>query len=143
MALDSLIWGPHYWFVLLTIALCYPLTPNDVTKKKYYEFIQNLPLFIPDEKIGNKFSELLDKYPITPYLDSRESFIKWVHFIHNRINIMTDKDEISLTEALNAYYVQYKPKAVRIREEMKSRRKLIYFSLLIAMILLGLYLYKH
>ena len=93
--------------------------------------------------MGNKFSELLDKYPITPYLDSRESFIKWVHFIHNRINIMTDKDEISLTEALNAYYVQYKPKAVRIREEMKSRRKLIYFSLLIAMILLGLYLYKH
>jgi hypothetical protein len=55
---------------------------------------------MPDSRIGNKFSELLDKYPITPYLDSRDSFIKWVHFIHNRVNKMTVKAEISLTLAL-------------------------------------------
>ena len=34
MVLDSNIWGPHYWFVLLTIAISYPKYPNDVTKKK-------------------------------------------------------------------------------------------------------------
>ena len=33
MALSASIWGPHYWFVLFTIALNYPLTPNKVTKK--------------------------------------------------------------------------------------------------------------
>ena len=27
------VWGPHYWFVLHTIALRYPKNPNDVTKK--------------------------------------------------------------------------------------------------------------
>jgi hypothetical protein len=43
MVLDSNVWGPHYWFVLLSIAICYPIHPNDVTKKKYYELIQNLP----------------------------------------------------------------------------------------------------
>ena len=48
MVLDSKIWGPHYWFVLLTIAISYPIHPNDVTKKKYYELIQNFPLFIPN-----------------------------------------------------------------------------------------------
>ena len=85
MVLDSNIWGPHYWFVLLTIAISYPKHPNDVTKKKYYELIHNFPLFIPVSSMGNHFSELLDKYPIAPYLDSRESFIKWVHFIHNKI----------------------------------------------------------
>ena len=31
------VWGPHYWFVLHTIALRYPKNPNDVTKKKYYD----------------------------------------------------------------------------------------------------------
>ena len=87
MALDPDVWGPKYWFVLHSIALTYPHTVNDVTKKKYYEFIQNLPLFIPITNIGNTFSEFLDKYPVTPYLDSRESMIKWVHFIHNKINI--------------------------------------------------------
>ena len=35
--LDPTIWGPHYWFFLHTIAMTYPIRPNDVTKKKYYE----------------------------------------------------------------------------------------------------------
>lgn len=80
------VWGPHYWFFLHTIAHSYPETPNAVTKRKYYDLIQNMPLFIPVSDIGNKFSSLIDKYPVSPYLDSRESFIRWVHFIHNKVN---------------------------------------------------------
>ena len=33
MTLNPEIWGPHYWFVLYTIALSYPLKPNDISKK--------------------------------------------------------------------------------------------------------------
>ena len=66
MTLEPKIWGPHYWFFLHTIALSYPNYPNTITKKKYYEFIQNMPLFIPIESISNDFSKLLDNYPVTP-----------------------------------------------------------------------------
>jgi hypothetical protein len=45
--LDPKVWGPHYWFFLHTLAMTYPHHPNAVTKKKYYEFVQNLPLFLP------------------------------------------------------------------------------------------------
>ena len=106
--LKSKIWGPYYWFVLMTIAVSYPITPNNITKKKYYEFIHNLPLFIPDENIGNNFAKLLDKYPVTPYLDSREMFTRWIHFIHNRINIKLGKKQISLGKAMEDYYEHYK-----------------------------------
>ena len=85
--LDPKIWGPQFWFVLHTMSLTYPLNPNETTKKKYYDFIQNLPLFLPIAEIGNNFILFLDRYPVTPYLDSRESFIKWMHFIHNKINL--------------------------------------------------------
>ena len=45
MALNPKVWRPHYWFVLHTIALTYPLHPNETIKKKYYDFINNfLPL---------------------------------------------------------------------------------------------------
>ena len=142
MVLDSNVLGPHYWFVLLSIAICYPIHPNDVTKKKYYELIHNFPLFMPDSRIGNKFSELLDKYPVTPYLDSRDSFIKWVHFIHNRVNKITGKNEISLTQALKEYYHHYKPKAVKIEEELKYKQKLVFFLILVGGIVGVYYLYK-
>lgn len=141
MTLDPKVWGPHYWFVLHTIAISYPLNPNDVTKKKYYDFIQNLPLFLPIEDIGNSFSKFIDKYPVTPYLDSRESFIKWMHFIHNKINVALKIPEMTMDEAMVAYYKNYKPVAVKNLEEQKRREKSSFFSILIAMIIVCAVLY--
>lgn len=45
MILNPEVWGPQYWFVLYSIAVSYPMNVNTVTKRKYYDFIQNLPLF--------------------------------------------------------------------------------------------------
>jgi len=112
MHLKSSIWGPHFWFFLHTISLKYPLFPNKITKKKYYDLIMNLPLFIPDEEIGNKFCKLLDEYPIIPYLDSRESFVKWVHFIHNIINKQLNKPILKYEDFFNDYYENYKEELI-------------------------------
>ena len=143
MELDSTIWGPQYWFVFHTIALSYPLTPNDVTKKKYYDFIQNIPLFIPVSRMGNLFSEMLDKYPVTPYLDSRESFVKWMHFIHNKINQYLGKPEITMTEATDKYYHNFKPKNLLLREKLRRKEKLFFFVTIAFLSGLTFYLYKH
>jgi hypothetical protein len=142
MALNPEVWGPHYWFVLHTIALTYPDHPNDVTKKKYYDFLQNVPLFLPIKEIGNGFSKMLDKYPVTPYLDSRESFIKWVHFIHNKINVALEKPELTMDEAMIKYYELYKPKAVKEAEEKKRREKYAFAIIVTVVLVLGGYLYS-
>ena len=60
MELDPSVWGPHYWFVLNTIVLHYPKSPNKSIKKKYYNLIQNVPLFLPNMNIKKK-----TKYYIT------------------------------------------------------------------------------
>ena len=142
MELEPTVWGPHYWFVLHTIALCYPLTPNDVTKKKYYDFIHNLPLMLPVERIGNRFSKILDEYPVTPYLDSRQSFIKWIHFIHNKYNLMLDKEEISMTDAMEKYYHHYKPKKISLIENLKKKEKIIFIIIVLILLAVIWHLYK-
>lgn len=123
------VWGPHYWFVLYTIASTYPDYPNEFTKRKYYDFIQNIPLFIPNISIGNHFSELLDKYPCSPYLSSRDSFKKWIHFIHNKINIHIGKKEISFLRADDLYNAQYKPQPLILSETLKIKKHHIYLLL--------------
>ena len=140
--LNAKVWGPHYWFVLMTIAVSYPVKPNEITKKKYYEFIQNLPLFIPSEKIGNKFAKLLDKYPVTPYLDSREMFTRWIHFIHNRINIVLGKKKVSLGDAMKEYHDEYKEEKEVKQHVHKWKR--IYVYAITVFLLLGLcyFMYK-
>lgn len=107
MKLDKNVWGPHYWFVLHTVALTYPKNPNDTIKKKYYDFIMNLNILIPDMKIAKKFSDMIDKFPVTPYLDSKESFMKWMHFMHNKINILDGKPTIKYEDSLELYYKNY------------------------------------
>ena len=138
---DPVVWGPHFWFMLMTLAVSYPLKANDVTQKKYYDFLTNLPLFIPHPQIGNKFSDLMDKYPVSPYLEGKDSFLKWVHFIHNKINTQIGKDEMTLTEALDADYEQYKPKEIILREQVKYRKKLIFGAIIVGLIIGGYYLY--
>jgi hypothetical protein len=139
--LDPKVWGPHYWFFLHTLAMTYPHHPNTVTKKKYYEFIQNLPLFLPVEEISGEFSKLLDKYPIAPYLDNRESLVRWFHFIHNKINQKLEKPEITLNEFYVKYYDEYKSKNIKIVEYYRVREKIIYLGIILGVIGASYYLY--
>jgi hypothetical protein len=139
--LDPNVWGPHYWFFLHTISMTYPHHPNAVTKKKYYEFIQNLPIFIPVDAMSSEFSKLIDQYPVTPYLDNRESFVRWTWFIHNKINQKLEKPTITLSEFHVKYYDAYKPKNLKMSEYYKLREKVVYGSIVVCMIGSIYYLY--
>ena len=141
MTLDPTVWGPHYWFVLHTIALSYPVKPNETMRKKYYDFYQNLPMFIPIEEMGNNLSKFLDKYPVTPYLESRQSLVRWTHFIHNKINKALGKETMTLEETMTAYYEHYKPKEVKSMEERKRREKLVIVGSIVLVAGVAGYLY--
>lgn len=139
--LNPKVWGPPMWFFLNTIAMNYPHHPNAVTKKKYYEFIQNLPLFIPVEYMSGEFSKLIDQYPIQPYLDNKESFIRWVWFIHNKINQKLEKPEITLNEFYVKYYEAYKQDNIKMAEYYKLREKAIYCGIIFTIVGSIYYLY--
>ncbi len=139
--LDPKVWGPKFWFVFHTITLNYPNNPNSVTKKKYYDFVQNIPMFLPVEEIATHFSKLLNEYPIQPYLDNRESFIKWFWFIHNKINEKLEKPIISIKDFYIQYYEQYKSTNVKLLEYYKIRQKIIYTVLILLLCGLIYYLY--
>jgi hypothetical protein len=140
LGLDPEVWGPHYWFFLHTIAMNYPNYPNAVTKKKFYDFIQNLPLFLPVESIASNFSKLLDEYPVSSYLDDRESFIRWTHFIHNKINEKLEKPKITLDDFYVKYYEMYKPKQLKKKESTQWKKRIAY--LLVVMIMLSIIYYS-
>ena len=128
--LDPSIWGPIYWDFLHIVAYSYPEHVNQVTKRKYYDFIQNLPLFIPISEMGDRFASILDKYPVSPYLDNRDSFIRWVHFIHNKYNIMLGKKEISLAENIDLFLQKFRSKPIRFTERSNLWRHMIYLCLI-------------
>ena len=142
MGLNYNVWLPHLKFTLQTMAITYPKHPNEVSIKKYYDFIQNLPVFIPMDPIGNNFLELLDKYPVTPYLSSRMSFMKWIHFIFNKINEQLEKPTEDFYDSLEKYYEEYKPPEIRNRQLIKTRQKYIDGGGVVLLILTIIYFYR-
>ena len=88
----------------------------------------NFPLFLPNSEMGNKFSRLLDKYPVTPYLDSRQSFIKWTHFIHNRVNDILHKPQYDYSLFIEDYT---KPKDEKTQPTKWNKNTIIVLVLLI------------
>ena len=142
MGLNPNIWLPNLKFTLQTIAITYPSHPNDVSKRKYYDLIQNLPVFFPFNPMGKNFLDLLDKYPVTPYLSYRMSFMKWIHIIFNKIHEQFDQPIDEFYDSLEKYYDQYKPKEIRNREIIKTRKKYIQFATASIIILVIVYFYK-
>lgn len=139
---DPSVWGPHFWFFLDTIAMTYPKHPNTVTKKIYYDFIQHFHLFIPVAEHSKNFNKLLSMYPITPYLDDRESFIRWVHFIHNKINEQLQKPKMPYNDFYTNYYQHYKNKLTQNSENKRFYKKILYGTLILLLLFSISYLSK-
>lgn len=138
MEYDPKVWGPSYWFFLDNLAFNYSSHPNDIIKKKYYDFIQNLPLFIPHYKISNEFQELLNLYPVKSYLDDKKSLIKWVNFIHNKINIKLEKPQMSIEN----YYINYYKKYTYPTRTNKIKKYISYIVLISLLILIATIYYN-
>ena len=140
---DPSVWGPHYWFMIHTIGFTYPHMPTTGQKKQYYNFFTSLPLFIPNKESAMRFEVLLDENPISPYLTSQESLLKWIHFIHNKINKDLEIKEKPYVEFVNDYINLYKPKELVFREELKKRERIIYICVIGGLTLYSLYKCKN
>lgn len=138
--LDQDVWLPNLWFFLRTIAHSYPDHPSTTTKRKYYDFVQNLPLFIPHPEFGNKFSGLLDSFPVQPYLANRDSFFYWIHYMENRVNRLLGKPESTYFQHQNKYYSHYAPQTVTIAKRFNLQKKYIFMALILLSLFFVVYL---
>ncbi len=132
--MDPIVWGPSYWFFLHNVAFNYPKYPTTIQKKIHYRLIHNFHEFLPSKSIATTFVKMLEKYPVTPYLDTQKDFIKWMHFIHNKINIRLDKPTITLQEHYDQFHEAYEPKPSRLRRFLKERHKILYGIIILLLI---------
>ena len=139
MSLNPYVWFPHFKFILQTISVQYPNKPNEVTRKKYYEFVSNLPVFFPMTPLGKTFETMLNKYPVTPYLDNRMSFMKWSHYITNKINEKLELPQKDFYKSLEEYYNEYKPEEELKKEETEKKRKYIEIGIIVSL-MIGIYI---
>jgi hypothetical protein len=96
------------------VAAIYPDFPNDTIKRKYYDLIANFPVFMPNLSMANRFSRMLDEFPVSPYLRNRESLTRWVYFMHNKYNAILGKHSpLSFEKAQEEFLAQFDRQEIR------------------------------
>ena len=91
-------WQKHFWITIYIFAKNYPNSANQIIKRKYYFFFSNISEFIPDENIKKQFIHFIKKYSIVPYLDTKLNLLRWINFIHNKINKINGLKPMSLRQ---------------------------------------------
>ena len=79
-------WGPHGWIFLHAVTMNYPKNPTNHDKHVYANFFKSLQKVLPCEKCCVHYSQNIQEYPIEPALESRDSLVRWLIKIHNKVN---------------------------------------------------------
>ena len=140
--MDPNVWGPHAWIFLHSITYNYPDNPSVNDIDNHYNFLTLLKDVLPCNTCRFHYKQNLEKFPLTSdILSSRQNLIKWLFKIHNNINKMNDKPEITLDEMNKIYDNLYKNK---INKPTKTNNFDNYFIpiLLVVIIMLSILFMK-
>jgi hypothetical protein len=87
--------GRASWKVLHAVSLGYPSHPTTEEQNAARQFLNSFSVLFPCEKCRLHFTTLLRMYP--PDVDCRSSFVKWMSFFHNQVNVMLGKNVYTTT----------------------------------------------
>jgi len=96
-------WGPFFWHTIHITALGYPEKPTHAHKKAAKEFFESLKLLIPCPICRDHYNTHLEKYPLTPHLDTRADLFRWTILLHNEVNKTLGKPAFTESQVIQYY----------------------------------------
>jgi Erv1 / Alr family len=86
------IWGPPTWHMLHCISFNYPVSPSDIQKKQYMDYIKSLQNILPCGKCRKNLTKNFRRLPLEDrHMASRETFSRYIFDLHEVINEMLGK----------------------------------------------------
>jgi len=97
------IWGPSGWKFIHYISFGYPNNPTDEDKINYKNFYNNLQYVLPCKKCSINYNKNITEHPIDNHLEDRDSLVKWLIDIHNKVNEESNKKQLDYQTAIDIY----------------------------------------
>ena len=119
---NSKYWGAHAWYLIHSITRnLVKLNPSEDPLKTIYqeavsEFFITLLLLMPCGICQKNFLDKLDEDSFTNYLDDWEKIDEWGHKLHNHVNKMLEKPELSYQKYVKMYQKKDPKKLIKYPE---------------------------
>lgn len=98
------IWGKAGWKFLYSTALDYPMNPDFQVVDNYARFFSNVQSILPCSVCRVNYAKHLQKLPILPYLNNRETLFLWVVKMNNLVNIELNKPLVTPQQVMQTYF---------------------------------------
>lgn len=106
MSLNPKLWGREMWHTLYAIAIGYPEKPDSLQIMAAKKFVTSLCYLIPCEECREHYNSYLKQDPIYPYLRDSSTLVIYINNLHNYINTLLNKPEITLDEISASFDVE-------------------------------------
>ena len=96
-------WGKSAWRFLHSITFNYGDEKGIPTKKEktiYKAYFNLLPYILPCDTCKESFLCLVKENPIDKHLKTRETLIKWLYILHNKVNKAVKPEELNILNIL-------------------------------------------
>lgn len=94
-------WGPPLWKEMHQRTIDYPQNPIASEKQEILKYFRNIVNRLPCDRCKQHYQNQLDRRPIP--VNNRDDLIHWLIDIHNEVNRMNGKRELSYREARALY----------------------------------------
>ena len=111
-----------------------------IKKNKSKKVVKSIEISYKEDWQKNHWRAITSAYKNSPYFDFFEEDLKV--FYSNKYNLLEGKKELSMYEAIDKYYHNYKPKNLLMRENLKKKEKLFFSVIVFALISIIYFLYK-
>lgn len=148
--MDPRVWGPPAWTFLHSVTLAYPDNPTETDRTNYGTFFNNLQPVLPCLKCSNNYLKHIQEYPVENHLTDKESLVKWLIEMHNKVNRLYDKPDITYDEMLDNYKSLYNisnnnmfDKNITNYSKSNTNTILLFLFVVLVIVLIGFYIKKY
>ena len=96
IAMPPDVWGPIFWNTMHILSLGYPAQPTDADKVAAKQFFQSLKVLLPCPVCREHYKQQVTDAALEEVIQSKGQLIHWVWDLHNRVNRMLGKSELSM-----------------------------------------------
>ena len=100
---DPASFGPALWFTLHNATTAYPEIPDFHTQQAMQQLLTNMHLLIPCGLCKQHWSQTLQKFDLNYITKSRENLFTFLVHVHNFVNQMSQKPQMSIEDAKELY----------------------------------------
>jgi len=144
------IWGPPAWMFLHSVSLAYPKNPTEEDRINYSNFFNSLQQVLPCHKCSNNYLHHIQEDPVENNLNNKESLVKWLINLHNKVNKLNNKNSLSYDNTIDKYKNIYSlknndsfNKENELYPQKKNNKILLYLFIFLILMLCGLYIYRN